>query len=356
MEKKLGLVLSGGGSLGAYEVGAIKALNELGLKFDIVTGTSIGAINAFFVATGQIDKLIELWENITVEQVVKNSVNINAKLITKFSFKKTFKALRAFGRIKRANISPFKELCKKNIDPYLIKEDTAKIGIVTTEFPSFKKRKIILNDIDPELRLQYLHASSACFPIFPIEKIKDKHYVDGGYKDNMPVEFCFELGADEVIVIDMGMPKIPRRQEKLCSLPNVKRIQNKSRFKSIMDFEKETINKNIKKGYLDTYKCFGEYIGKKYYFIKEDNIIEKQNELVKKLIKKPRLFSIYWKNRKEKGNIIYYFVENLLSKIKANKLVPYKFNDSIELVKANCKLLNKKEKELLRLIEEIYLK
>ena len=198
MKKKLGLVLAGGGSLGAYEVGALKALNELGLKFDIVTGTSIGAINAFFVATNQIDKLIELWENITVEQVVKNSVNINAKLITKFSFKKA--------------------LCKRNIDPNLIKDDTIKIGIVTTEFPSFKKRKIVLNEIPAELRLQYLHASSACFPIFPVEKIKDKHYVDGGYKDNMPVEFCFELGADEIILIDMGMPNVPRYEERLCSI------------------------------------------------------------------------------------------------------------------------------------------
>ena len=354
MEKKLGLVLAGGGSLGAYEVGALKALNELGLKFDIVTGTSIGAINAFFVATNQIDKLIELWENITVEQVVKNSVNINAKLITKFSFKKAFKALRAFGRIKRANITPFKELCKRNIDPNLIKEDTIKIGIVTTEFPSFKKRKIVLNEIPAELRLQYLHASSACFPIFPVEKIKDKHYVDGGYKDNMPVEFCFELGADEIVLIDMGMPNVPRYEERLCSLPNVKRIQNKSRFKSIMDFEKETLEKNMKQGYLDALKCFGKYVGKKYYFIKENNIIGKENELVKRIIKRPRLFSLYLKNRKEKGNIIYFFVESLLNKIKANKLEVYKFNDAINLVKANFKKLRKKEKELLKLIEELY--
>lgn len=355
MEHKLGLVLAGGGSLGAYEVGALKALNELGLKFDIVTGTSIGAINAFFVATNQIDKLIELWDNITVEQVVKNSVNLNAKLITKFSFKKAFKALRAFGRIRGANISPFKDLCKKSIDPNLIKENTTKIGIVTTEFPSFKERKIILNETPVELRLPFLHASSACFPIFPVEKVKDKHYVDGGYKNNMPVEFCFELGADEIIVIDMGMSRVPRRQEKLCSLPNVKRIQNKSRFKSIMDFEKETLEKNKKRGYLDALKCFGKYVGKKYYFIKENNIIEKENKFVKRIIKKPRLFSLYIRNRKEKGNIIYFFVESLLNRIKADKLNVYKYEEAIELVKTNYKMLRRKEKEVLKILEEIYL-
>lgn len=42
---KYGLVLSGGGSKGAYESGCMKALQELGYHFDIVTGTSIGALN-----------------------------------------------------------------------------------------------------------------------------------------------------------------------------------------------------------------------------------------------------------------------------------------------------------------------
>ncbi len=356
MDKKLGLVLGGGGSLGAYEVGALKALNELGLKFDIVTGTSIGAINAFFVATNQIDKLIELWDNITIEQIIKNSVNLNAKLITNFSFKRAFKTLRAFGRIRGANITPFKDLCKRSIDPNLLNEDAAKIGIVTVEFPSFKERKIVLNDVSKELVLPFLHASSACFPIFPVQKVKNKHYVDGGYKNNLPIEFCFELGADEIIVIDMGMKRVSRRQEKMCSLPNVKRIQNKSTFKSIMDFERETLDRNFKHGYLDALKCFGKYIGKNYYFIKENNIIEKENEFVRKIIKKPRLFSLYIRNRKEKGDIVYFFVESILNKIKADKLVTYKFEEAIELIKANYRMLRKKDKELVRLLEEIYLK
>ena len=46
---KLGLVLSGGGAKGAYEVGVYKALKKLHKKINVVTGTSIGAINAMFV-------------------------------------------------------------------------------------------------------------------------------------------------------------------------------------------------------------------------------------------------------------------------------------------------------------------
>ena len=42
---KLGLVLSGGGSKGAYEIGVYKALKKLGKKPNIITGTSVGALN-----------------------------------------------------------------------------------------------------------------------------------------------------------------------------------------------------------------------------------------------------------------------------------------------------------------------
>ena len=54
-EKKTALVLSGGGSRGAYEAGAWQALTELGIRIDIVTGTSVGAINGAMVAQGDLE-------------------------------------------------------------------------------------------------------------------------------------------------------------------------------------------------------------------------------------------------------------------------------------------------------------
>ena len=54
---KRALVLSGGGSRGAYEIGAWQALRELGVRLDAVYGTSIGAINAALVA-----QVRPLWE------------------------------------------------------------------------------------------------------------------------------------------------------------------------------------------------------------------------------------------------------------------------------------------------------
>ena len=79
---KIALVLCGGGSLGSYEVGAIKKLIEKGIKFDIVTGTSIGALNGYFVATEQFDKAIELWETIKNDDVFRWGVENRGKAIS----------------------------------------------------------------------------------------------------------------------------------------------------------------------------------------------------------------------------------------------------------------------------------
>ena len=49
-KKKTALVLSGGGSRGAYEIGVWKALKGLRIRIDLVTGTSVGAINGALVA------------------------------------------------------------------------------------------------------------------------------------------------------------------------------------------------------------------------------------------------------------------------------------------------------------------
>jgi predicted acylesterase/phospholipase RssA len=58
------LVLSGGGALGAFEAGAIQALSDNHDEFDIVCGTSIGAINAAFAAQDKIPQLTSLWQRI----------------------------------------------------------------------------------------------------------------------------------------------------------------------------------------------------------------------------------------------------------------------------------------------------
>lgn len=88
-------------------------------------------------------------------------------------------------------------------------------------------------------------------PVFPIEKINDKKYIDGFYKNNLPIDFCFALGADKVIAIDLGMFGTKPQNSYLIDLPNVIYLKPKINLGSFMDFRHEVIKKNIQRGYHD---------------------------------------------------------------------------------------------------------
>ena len=69
---KMGLVLSGGGGKGAYELGVWKALVEMKLDkyIEVISGTSIGAFNAALFAQGDMDNAQALWDEVTMEKLV----------------------------------------------------------------------------------------------------------------------------------------------------------------------------------------------------------------------------------------------------------------------------------------------
>ena len=68
--KGYGLVLSGGGAKGSYEIGVWKALKDMGIPIVAITGTSIGALNGAMLVQGD-DVLCELaWTNFSVEEII----------------------------------------------------------------------------------------------------------------------------------------------------------------------------------------------------------------------------------------------------------------------------------------------
>lgn len=62
-----GLVLEGGGSKGAYQVGAYLALVEMGFEFDVIVGTSIGAFNGAMFAQGDVYECFKAWRNMEMK-------------------------------------------------------------------------------------------------------------------------------------------------------------------------------------------------------------------------------------------------------------------------------------------------
>jgi NTE family protein len=269
---KTALVLCGGGSLGSYEIGAWKYFREKGMKFDIVTGTSIGSINGAMVVSDEFEKAEELWKQISSDKVMVNGLNFYSGFLKDMD-KKTNERLWAFAKTffknRGADITPLSELIKVTIDTKKIKESPIQFGIVTTVLPSLKEVDVLINDTSEEKILDYLHASSACYPIFPIYQIDGKKYIDGGYNNNLPIDFAIRLGADRVVAVLLhAIPRMPQHPE-LMDLPFVTTIRPSRDTGSIMDFDGLVANNNMTLGYNDAKKTFGDAWGRSFTFEKD---------------------------------------------------------------------------------------
>ena len=84
-------------------------------------------------------------------------------------------------------------------------------GLMTARFPSFQPVEVRKQDIAPGYLPQWILASSACYPMFPMCEIDGQNYLDGAYSDNLPIGTAFRLGADRVIAIGLK-PETPEKK------------------------------------------------------------------------------------------------------------------------------------------------
>lgn len=263
------MALSGGGSLGGYEYGAIQALLEAGYHFDVITGTSIGALNGTLLAGARMDRMKKVWESVTIDDVIVDGFDFALPITQTFSLKKDSKFqkfLRSY--LKNhigADVTPLKKMIEDNLEGIDVPNLKVKTGIVTCTYPGFNEERYLLNDLKPEEVKDYLLASCSCFPAFPVCKIGKKSYVDGGWKNEVPIDYCFELGADKVIGVELQCFPPPQKKE-YFALPNVIMISPSRDQGSFLSFNRESIDKNIKLGYLDAKVALGLDKGEKYCF------------------------------------------------------------------------------------------
>ena len=200
-----GLMLQGGGAKGAYEAGAIKALNKRHIYFDIVGGTSIGAINAACYVTRKFDNMYKLWLTTSSKDLFgideKLIKNFDTNKIKKGDLKKGFNSLKKVLNNGGIDISNIKSFLEKNINEKKFRSSPIDFCMNTFNITDFKRVDIFKKDI-PEGKLYEYILSSAYLPCFKFEKIiDDKYYLDGGVITNCPVDMLIDHGCNEVYVI-----------------------------------------------------------------------------------------------------------------------------------------------------------
>ena len=202
---KYGLVLSGGGSKGAYESGCMKALQELGYHFDIVTGTSIGALNGLLIAQEDYQKLYELWDTLSLEKVLKHPIQFDFSIENLMNNSSNIGPfLKSYLDKKGADIEPLVQLIKGLYNGKKAKNSPIKYGLCTVAFPSMKPLEITVDEMSEENIVEYAIASASCFPAFPIHYINKQGYIDGGYYDNLPISLALKMGAQKIIAIELN--------------------------------------------------------------------------------------------------------------------------------------------------------
>lgn len=267
-----GLVLSGGGAKGSYEVGVWKAIEELDIPICAITGTSIGALNGAMLVQGDIELLELAWSTLSVEHIIDvrkdiwETEKIYERHMTPFKFFKN--TINGDG----LDISPLTNLLREYIDEYRIRNSPIDLGIITFSLTDRKPLQIFKDEMPKEHIVDYLVAS-ACFPAFKPIEIDNKRYIDGGFYDNIPIAPLVEKGIKDIIVVDIsggftGVPVVQRR-DKLedYSDCNITVIENTQDLGGTLEIDPQRSRENIKIGYMDALKTFDILKGKKYYIV-----------------------------------------------------------------------------------------
>jgi len=183
----LALVLSGGGSKGAYEAGVAAAFLRRGLPIRLAAGSSAGALNAAMLADGRADRLQAQWRGLTREQVyaLRASVFFSGLLPGWL----TLWALDSAGSL--FDPQPLRELIASSVDLGRIRASPVRLLVVTTDLAR-RERRVFDNQT---VTVEALMAAAAVPGAFPPVEVDGALLVDGGLISRAPVLEALASGA-----------------------------------------------------------------------------------------------------------------------------------------------------------------
>jgi NTE family protein len=209
MINKQGAVFAGGGALGAYQIGAYKALSEKGraANVKVFSGTSVGALNAAIIATRGIDAAENVWECISSDQIlnIKLTKILNLVLKTLVGFVSPGSwtkittgviGLAQYGMFSRKGL---KDIIDKELDFDKLQSPESPLVFATcVSLPFFKVHHFCLNHEQPKTVVDILLATSAIPFVFKLESIRNMLYIDGGILRNIPITPCILHNCNKI--------------------------------------------------------------------------------------------------------------------------------------------------------------
>ncbi|HOP65794.1 MAG TPA: patatin-like phospholipase family protein [Bacilli bacterium] len=274
MKKKVGLALAGGGVRGSYQIGAFYALKKCGIKFDAISGTSIGSFNAAMLASHKERKLLKFWQNLDVARILELDPILKEKELSLKKLGKVVKLTSEKLKNKGFNIQPIKDELNILLNEKKLRRSNINFGLVTLKSDDLKTVKIFIKDMDPNSLTDYV-AASCYLPVFKKEKlVDDSYYLDGGFIDNCPIQMLEDIGCEKIYAIKLKAVGVFQKPK--YKTTDITYIEPTKKLGSILSIDPVIINNNIKLGYLDTLKVMKKIDGVDYSFkFKNENYYSK---------------------------------------------------------------------------------
>jgi len=276
------LVLSGGTAKGLAHVGVIKALEEIGIKPDLIVGTSMGSIVGGLYAMGYSAKELEKivlstdWYKYLSDDIDLRNLNIDVKddfdeytldlQIEKRKADIGNALVNGHEMELYLNKVTYPSYKYKNFDDFPIRFRAIAADILNTEKYVFK---------DGPLSIA-LRSSMSIPTLFTPKKYKDKLFVDGGIIDNFGIDVALENGAD--IIIGSNVGSVDMNEEQLGSFPKLFWLVMMFESERNYDRFKDSVDVMIESPVLDMATSFDKT--KKIVEIGYNTTIEHRNELL----------------------------------------------------------------------------
>lgn len=201
------VVLSGGGSLGAAQVGALRALVEGGVRPDLLVGCSVGALNAAFVAMDpsaeRVAELERIWRGLGTRDVFGPSRRLAGQVLQM--------AVRREDHL--YDPTALRSLVRRWVPLDDLSGTAVPCHVVTTDLLTGQPCWWSAGDPVDVL------TASACLPaVFPPVPLEGGLHVDGGVTRPVPVRRALDLGASRVWVVDVTGGSLGRRDSRMNAL------------------------------------------------------------------------------------------------------------------------------------------
>lgn len=258
--KKIGIVFSGGGGKGAYELGVWKALHEWGYDQQITgaSGTSIGGLNSVMFTMRDFETLEKIWEEAKVNRrplprVMKT--RIMHYLDQKLSDHSTEEIYRAFDIWLHQSFLSSKKLQKlieKHIQLDRLRNSDCDCYIACHDYRKKEAVYYHLNTMGDVQKIKRVLRATASIPfLFSPVRMENRLLVDGGLSDNTPIVPLYLSGFDTILVIRLKEEQIDDQKQ----FPNARIFtlvpkDNLGKFfNGTLNFYSDVIDLRIQQGY-----------------------------------------------------------------------------------------------------------